>query len=206
MHKGKEGVELYNVIAIVVPEPSSLSPAGSDASNTYYPKGTIRRGTAGAYTDDYAVDWKFAAGGLLSLKGGPPDTIYASQAAIFISGTEKAAYAGLSMAEYLYANAENVAGDGVVTVEFAQRGTDLMFVTLRAAARAPRFGILFGDVTACVAPNNSLFPRPRFCGGGVFLFARKTRSRCTVQKKLRQRLCRRAIIAHFCSFLLELLG
>ncbi len=151
MHKGEGDVELYNVIAIVVPEPSSLSTVGSDTSNTYYPKGTIKRGTEGAYTDDYAVDWKFAAGGILQWAGKKPDDIYTSQAPIFISGTEKAAYVGLSLAQYLYANEENVAASTATSIDFAGKGTDWMFVTLRAVAGAPRFGILFGDVTEYVA-------------------------------------------------------
>ncbi len=151
MHKGEGGVELYNVIAIVVPEPSSLQTAGNDEKDTYYPKGTIKRGTAGAYTDEYAVDWKFAEGGILSMAGLNPDVIYGSIAPIFISGTEKAAYVNQSLAKYLYANEENVAASTATSIDFAGKGTDWMFVTLRAAEKTPRFGILFGDVTEYVA-------------------------------------------------------
>lgn len=143
MHKDGE-VELFNVIAIIIPEPSSLQ---GNSELTIFPRGEIKRGEEGAYTDEYAVDWKFPAGGILQMAGQTPDTIYNSMAPIFISGTEKVAYLGVSLAQYLYVSTENITSASAGTVNFVERGTDWLFATMRAGEHDPRFGILFGDVT-----------------------------------------------------------
>lgn len=151
MHKGTGDVELYNVIAIVVPEPANLQ---GNSELTIFPKGTIKRGEEGIYTDDYAVDWKFNTGGLLSMVQKSPDDIYNSNAPIFISGTEKAAYIKHNTFPYLGATVYNEQNDtpgSIVNTNFAPapegRGTDWLFVTLKVTESDPRFGILFGDVT-----------------------------------------------------------
>lgn len=151
MHKDSKGTELFNVIAVLIPEPDNLM--GRSANDPkLYPSGIIRRGTEGNYTDDYSPSYRPGQSMILQMAGMDPDKLYETNAPMFISGTEKAIYIANGAFPFLYVTKDNVASTTSSTVDFKTRGTDWLFITMRATVNDARFGILLGNVTDYTAP------------------------------------------------------